>query len=90
MKLDKERIKEIALNRFHDKHHGSVYDCFTDALEVWMGEVGLVLLDRETFKKCMKILARDHQNMSKLFKDVQAGANSGEAQSSTPNEDTGS
>lgn len=41
MKLDKEKIKQIALRRFHDKHHESVYDCFTDALEVYLGEEGL-------------------------------------------------
>jgi len=44
MKLNKDKIIQIALSRFHDKSYQSVYDCFIDALEVYLDQEGLMII----------------------------------------------
>ena len=44
MKIDKDKIIQIAISRFHAKHYNSVYDCFTDALEVYLDQEGLMII----------------------------------------------
>lgn len=51
IKLDKDRIREIALMRFHDKYHESIYDCWTDALEAWLGEQGYTIVSVRDWAK---------------------------------------
>lgn len=65
IKLDKDRIRYHALNSFHNKYHASVYDCWTDALHVWLSETGNTIVSLED---AARISAKEHQEMSKLFK----------------------
>lgn len=51
MKLNKKEIREIALYRFHDKYYESAYDCWTEALEVWLKENGLKIVRDFPIKK---------------------------------------
>jgi len=56
MKIDKKKIKQIALDCFHTVYHESVYDLWTDALEVYLKREGLVIIkapdrDREENKE---------------------------------------
>lgn len=45
MKFDKPAIKNIALNRFHDKHYDTPLDLVIYAIEVWMAENGLEIIE---------------------------------------------
>lgn len=51
IKLNKEEIREIALNRFHDKFHESIYDVWTDALEAWLGKNGYTIVSVRDWAK---------------------------------------
>ena len=44
MKIDKKKIKQIALDCFHSVYHESVYDLWTDALEVYLKREGLKIV----------------------------------------------
>jgi hypothetical protein len=43
VKLDKQAIKDIAKNRFHDKEYKSMADLILHAVEVWLSENRLVI-----------------------------------------------
>lgn len=47
IKLDKDRIRQLALQEFHNKYHESVYDVWTDALTAWLGEQGYEIVTKE-------------------------------------------
>lgn len=64
IKLNKEEIREIALNRFHDKFHESIYDVWTDALEAWLGKNGYKIV---SVRDWAKIEARRIMEESKIL-----------------------
>ena len=44
--LDKKAIKYIALSRLWDKDYKSVYECWNDALEIWLKENNYVIIKK--------------------------------------------
>ena len=64
MKLDKEKLRQIALIDLQHKHHDSVYDCWTEALEKYLNQEGLKIV---TVKEWAAIEAKRHQELSKVL-----------------------
>lgn len=64
MKLNKNKIIQIALSRFHDRSYKTVYDCFVDALEVYLDQEKLKIV---TLEEYCKIQAKKHQELSKIL-----------------------
>ena len=50
MLFDKKRIKQIALNRFHDKHFDSPLDLVLHAIKVYLEENGLEIRKKDESK----------------------------------------
>lgn len=70
IKLDKERIRQIALNEFHAKYHESIYDVWTDALQAWLGEMGYAIVTKKDadIMAQARLSARDHMELSRGYK----------------------
>ena len=44
LKINKKKVKQIALSRFHDKHFDTPLDLVVHAIEVWLKEGGLKIV----------------------------------------------